>query len=307
MSFEGSEKKFEMILNSESQSLRKYSFYPSLLKKAKTKIVDSFSNSYCDAYILSESSLFVWDHRLTLITCGKTTLSSAVLYLAKQVDRESIQALFFQRKNELFPLNQKTNFENDVIQLRKKFKGRALRFGPLDEHHFFMFHLEQSYLPDSKDHTIEILMYDIQGEVNSLFKSSVEAEKVRSVLGLESIFPGFTLQDHAFQPQGYSLNALRGEEYYTIHVTPQEPGYYVSFETNMQNPVEVLNKVIHLFRPLRFDVVAFFPFSHKKEFLCELDGFTKTVFNKKRLDCGFDVYFSAFSNIKSQAVSPYSW
>ncbi len=307
MSFEGSEKKIEIISNPQSQSLRKYSFYPRLLKKAKTQIVNQFSNSYCDAFILSESSLFIWDHRLTLITCGKTTLSSAVLYLAKQIDKESIQALFFQRKNELFPLNQKTSFEYDVIQLRRKFKGKALRFGHLDEHHFFLFHLNQSYLPNPKDHTVEILMYDIQGELNTLFKSSLEAEKIRSALGLESTFPGFTLQDHVFQPQGYSLNALKGEEYYTIHVTPQEPGYYVSFETNMQNPSAVLNKVIRLFRPLRFDVVAFFPFSYEEDFQCELDGFTKNVFNKKRLDCGFDVHFLAFSNIKSQASSPYSW
>ena len=307
MSFEGSEKKFEIILNSQSKSLRECSFYPALLKKAETQIVNQFSNSYCDAFILSESSLFVWDHRLTLITCGKTTLSSAVLYLARHIDRENIQALFFQRKNELFPLGQKTSFEYDVTQLRKKFKGKALRFGPLDAHHFFLFHLEQSYLPHPQDHTVEILMYDIQGDLKSLFKSPEPAEKIRAVLGLESSFPGFTLQDHVFHPQGYSLNALRGGEYYTIHVTPQEPGCYVSFETNMPHPSEVLHKVIRIFRPLRFDVIAFFPFAYEGSLPFEWDGFTKNVFNKKRLDCGFDVYFLAFSNIKSQAVSPYSW
>jgi len=307
MSFEGSEKKFEIILNPQSKSLRKYSFYPALLKRAKTKIVDHFSNSYCDAYILSESSLFVWDYRLILITCGRTTLSSAVLYLTKHLDKENIQALFFQRKNELFPLNQKTDFEYDVVQLRKIFTGKALRFGHLDEHHFFLFHLDHSYLPHPKDCTMEVLMYDIQSELNSLFRSSATAEKIRSVLNLESGFPGFSLQDHTFQPQGYSLNALRGEKYYTIHVTPQEPGYYVSFETNMENPLEALNKVIHLFRPLRLDVIAFFPFSYKGGFQCELNGFTKTVFSRKRLNCGFDVHFMVFSNIESQASSPYSW
>ena len=305
MSFEGSEKKFEVILNPQSQSLRKHSFYPTLLKKAQTKVVDYFSNSYCDSYILSESSLFVWDHRLTLITCGKTTLSSAVLYLARHINKENIQALFFQRKNELFPLSQKTNFENDVVQLRKKFKGKALRFGPLDEHHFCLFHLEQSYLPDPKDHTIEILMYDIQGELKSLFNSPLSSEKIQSAM--RSSFAGFTLQDHVFCPQGYSLNALRGKEYYTIHVTPQEPGYYVSFETNMENPLEVLHKVIRLFQPLRLDVIAFFPFVCGGDFKCELEGFVRNVFSKKRLDCGFDVYFLTFNNIKAQSSSPYSW
>jgi len=307
MSFEGSEKKFEIILHPQSESLRKRSFYTNLLKKAKAQVVDQFSNSHCDAYILSESSLFVWDHRLTLITCGKTTLSSAVLYLAKCLDPEAIQALFFQRKNELFPLNQKTSFEYDVAQLRKKFKGKALRFGHLDEHHFFLFHLDRSYLPHPKDHTMEILMYDVQGELNSLFKSPATAEQIRSALNLESSFPGFTLQDHAFQPQGYSLNALRGSEYYTIHVTPQEPGYYASFETNMENPSEVLNKIICLFRPLRLDVIAFFPFSCEEHLQYELDGFNRNVFSKARLDCGFDIHFLAFGSKTSQASPPYSW
>ncbi len=307
MSFEGSEKKFEIILNPQSQNLRECSFYPKLLKKAKTQAIRRFSNSCCTAFILSESSLFVWDHRLILITCGKTTLSSAVLYLARQIDKESIQALFFQRKNELFPLAQKTSFDYDVIQLRRQFEGRALRFGHLDEHHFFLFHLEQSYLPHPQDHTIEILMYDTQGELNSLFKSSPKEKKIRSVLDLESSFPGFTLQDYAFRPQGYSLNALRGREYYTIHVTPQEPGYYVSFETNMQNPSEVLSKVVRLFRPSRLDVVVFFPFSYEGSFPSELDGFTRSIFSKKRLNCGFDVHFLAFRNVKTQISSPYSW
>lgn len=307
MSFEGSEKKFEMILHPKSPSLRKYSFYPALLKKAKTKIVDHFSNSYCTAYILSESSLFVWDHRLTLITCGKTTLSTAVLYLAGRIDKENIQALFFQRKNELFPSKQKTSFEYDVIQLRKKFTGKALRFGHLDEHHFFLFHLEQSYLPDSKDHTIEILMYDIQESLKSLFQSSMPSEKIRSALNLESVFPGFTLQDHVFHPQGYSLNALRGEEYYTIHATPQESGCYVSFETNMENPLDVLRKIVRIFHPLRLDVIAFFPLACTKTIQFELEGFTRNVLSTKRLDCGFEVQFSVFSSIKSQTSFPYSW
>ena len=305
MLFEGSEKKFEITLNPKTQSLRKLSFYPHLLKKANTKIINQFSNAFCDAFILSESSLFIWDHRLILITCGKTTLSSAVLYFLRQIDTESLQTLFFQRKNELFPSDQKTTFEHDVIKLRKKIEGPSFRFGHLDEHYFFLFHLNKSYLPHPQDHTLEILMYDIQGQ--PIFSQQASADQIRNSLNLESSFSGFTLQDHVFQPQGYSLNALRGKEYYTIHVTPQEPGYYVSFETNMQNPIEAFHKVIGIFRPLRLDVILFSPHAYSLELPQSLEGFINHNFYYKRLNCGFDVRFLSFGQQQTRSVSPYSW
>ena len=307
MFFEGSEKKVEIILPSHYK-LMEYplSFWEKLIKKSKAKILNHFSNDQAQAFLLSESSLFVWNNRVTLITCGQTTLKDATLFLLKKF--KDTQALFFQRKNELFPMNQRTNFEHDVQQLRKKIKGTAYRFGPLDTHHSFLFHLDKKYSPESQDCTIEILMYDLQGSVFNLFSKQTSSKEVQNQLKFNDCFPSFTIQDHAFQPKGYSLNALKGEEYYTIHVTPQEVGFYVSFETNMKESFSsILNKIILLFRPSRFDVITFTPSHIKTDSIQSVDPFLKNYSYKQLINCGFDVEFSSFQIVKEESQPPYSF
>mmetsp|Transcript_4358 Transcript_4358/g.13595 ORF Transcript_4358/g.13595 Transcript_4358/m.13595 type:complete len:482 (-) Transcript_4358:335-1780(-) len=45
-----------------------------ILAEARCEILSETSNSYLDAYVLSESSLFVYPHKVVIKTCGRTTL-----------------------------------------------------------------------------------------------------------------------------------------------------------------------------------------------------------------------------------------
>ena len=309
--FEGSEKKLEIILNNDSLKLldQPPSFAQSLIKKARTQCIHQFSNAVCQAYLLSESSLFIWNHRLLLITCGKTTLANALLYLIKRVGQKNIQACFFQRKNEFFPLKQKTSFHKDVSQIRKKMKGSAYRFGDLDEHHFFLFHLDKEFSPSPKDQTIEILMYSLPHPLSSLFSNpKTTAEEIQKTLNLSEFLPNFTIQDHTFKPEGYSLNAIRGREYCTIHATPQKLGFYISFETNMEESFQsITQKTLLLFKPLKFDLIVFSPSSQVQDSIQVDPSYLKTAFCKKRLSCGFDTEFYSFQKDKSYIKTPYKW
>lgn len=54
-------------------------------------------------------------------------------------------------------------------------------------------------------------------------------------LGINQLFPdGTQLDSFLFSPCGYSANAIKGDRYATIHVTPEVDYSYASFETNLE-------------------------------------------------------------------------
>ena len=295
--FEGSEKKLEVIFSPTKEPLRNYpdSFWKKLCDRAETRIVSRFSSSFCDSYILSESSLFVWDHRLLMLTCGRSSLVKSILSLLKKVKRSDIDLLFYQRKNEFFPFRQKSSFKDDLEKIRKKIKGKAWCFGMPDEHHFYLFYSEGQNHLKASDRTIEILMYDLDDHIKKLFFNATEASEIKNYLKLNQLFENAQIDDYIFKPMGYSLNALVGKnQYYTIHVTPQDPGFYVSFETNMEESSvnEITEKVLSLFKPFAFDVIVFSTEKESEEFTSH--SFTRSAFFTKNLGCGYRVNFSSF-------------
>ena len=80
--------------------------------------------------------------------------------------------------------------------------------------------------------------------------------------GVGALLPGYAIDEFVFEPAGYSLNAVRDDRYYTIHVTPEQVGSYVSFETNhvvAGDLVPLVERVIAIFRPRSFDLFTFSP------------------------------------------------
>lgn len=297
--FEGSEKKVEVIFSPMREPLRNLSdsFWKKLCDKAQARIVSRFSNSFCDSYILSESSLFVWDHRLLMLTCGDTPLVNTILTLLKNFKKSDIELLFYQRKNEFFPYSQKSSFMDDFGKIKKRINGKAYCFGAPDEHHFYLFHSEgNSRSSDQPDRTIEVLMYDLDDHIKELFFKASSASEIKNRLGLNQIFENAQVDDYIFKPVGYSLNGLMGKnQYYTIHVTPQEPGFYVSFETNItEKSVDAITKqVLSLFKPFSFDVIVFSS-NEDENFKYVSDSFTQSAYFTRRLECGYKVGFSSF-------------
>ena len=59
------------------------------------------------------------------------------------------------------------------------------------------------------------------------YKKDLTAQEVTVASGIASIFPNATVHEYLFEPCGYSCNALFGEHYFTIHITPQKEFSYV--------------------------------------------------------------------------------
>ena len=76
--------------------------------RARCTILSRVSNRYLDAYVLSESSLFVYPYMIVLKTCGTTTLLRCVavlIELGRKIGLE-IDWLGYNRKNFSFPGDQ---------------------------------------------------------------------------------------------------------------------------------------------------------------------------------------------------------
>ena len=86
-------------------------FGAKLLNASGAQILSSIHNNNLSAYLLSESSLFVWDDKIVMITCGETKLIKAVHTFLKKFPKEDILSLIFQRKMNIVPIsNKRTSF-----------------------------------------------------------------------------------------------------------------------------------------------------------------------------------------------------
>lgn len=115
--FEGSEKRLEVSFGAcagegfparhDNGSLRSISRYhlDALLDDAMCKIVSMKSTDHFDAYVLSESSLFVYATRLILKTCGTTQLLASVPRLLKLANGLGLKPIHvkYSRASYLFP------------------------------------------------------------------------------------------------------------------------------------------------------------------------------------------------------------
>ncbi len=293
----------EVIFTPDSPSLFKQpeSFWEKLTRSCGAEIVSRSKFPSIHSYILSESSLLVWKRRLILITCGRTALSKSLIKILKSFPPANIEVCFFQRKNEFFPQIQKSCFSKDLRKIRQKISGQAYRFGLLHDHHFFLFHSESDFIPDERDQTLEILIYE-----SETVKDSSPQTIFRLKKELEKAFYGFEIQEHFFDPFGYSLNAVRGDLYYVLHITPEKPVFYISFETNIKDKsVSILtHKILNVFRPGRFDFIFFEPHSRPQEAFDFPDYFSSSFFYQT-LACGYNVTYKSFheKSLKKQTPS----
>ena len=261
--FEGAEKKVEIVVSKDVDTLLNWPSqrYAAMLLPSGASILSEIKNSRLKALLLSESGMFVWNDRILLLTCGQTRLIESVLHFVKEVGAEHIKSLIFQRKNEYLSHLQPSDFYSDVEKMRTLIDGKALRFGKVHGHHNLLFHSNKPFHPDENDATTELLMYDLnQGFANFLTRPDIRPEEIRSHFLFEGALGDFSVDDFCFSPYGYSLNAIKDENYYTIHITPQGLSSYASFETNI--PIDAsIEKVFHhlldIFNPNSFDLMTF--------------------------------------------------
>ncbi|CAO3654326.1 unnamed protein product [Mucor hiemalis] len=106
--------------------------WDSMLATVKCTVLSVVSNAHVDAYLLSESSMFVFPHKIVLKTCGTTTLLKAVPYMLEiaktRCGYENVYRLFYSRKSFMFPDRQPgphRSWEEEVAYLDNHFDNGA--------------------------------------------------------------------------------------------------------------------------------------------------------------------------------------
>eukprot|EP00005_Dracoamoeba_jomungandri_P012486 CAMPEP_0174275040 /NCGR_PEP_ID=MMETSP0439-20130205/59611_1 /TAXON_ID=0 /ORGANISM="Stereomyxa ramosa, Strain Chinc5" /LENGTH=350 /DNA_ID=CAMNT_0015367113 /DNA_START=66 /DNA_END=1118 /DNA_ORIENTATION=+ len=280
-----------------------------MLKLVKCCILQQTSNEFVDAYLLSESSLYVWNAKMILKTCGTTTLLLAVpklLEIANSVGLGMVTSVFYSRKRFLYPKEQGKlhgKWKNEVRFLDSLFDGSAYVMGKLNGEHWYLYTYHPGPLADSHqtDCTLEILMSGLNKEKVAPFIKSEEiptAKKATEVSGIGSLVPSATVDDFLFDPCGYSVNGVLDSQYYTIHVTPQEVCSFASFETNIEqsnkpdrNYYPIIKKVLNIFEPEHFTVTLFTNYAVNATVLADnLDHHLENYQVDARTSHHFDTY-----------------
>ncbi|XP_015791732.1 S-adenosylmethionine decarboxylase proenzyme [Tetranychus urticae] len=283
--FEGTEKLLEIWFDSETSSQKNSgatncdlrliprTAWESLLSLANCEIISFKKNDKLDAYVLSESSMFVSKNRFILKTCGTTTLFNCIeplLYLVKKFTGfDEVLDIFYSRKNFLRPELQPkphSSFYDEVEYLDNYFEnGAAYCMGPINRDCWFLFTLNQIEplkMIEGPDQTLEIIMQNLDPKVMKLFTREVcsTAKEATSRSGIDKLLPGMVIDDFLFKPCGYSMNGLiNGDYYMTIHITPEPHCSYVSFETNypQANYYDLVSRLLKIFSPGKFTLTLF--------------------------------------------------
>ncbi|CDR41411.1 CYFA0S07e01772g1_1 [Cyberlindnera fabianii] len=303
--FEGPEKLLEIwFFNHDRElpdhkSLRSISHnqWSQLLDLVNCKILSIKSSSKVDAFLLSESSLFVYDHKLILKTCGTTTTLLCLDMLFQLVQRElgwdflingkQPAKVFYSRRAFMFPEKQRSihkNWDNEVEYLNQYFtNGSHYLIGRIDNSHWHLYTttgITTASTSGTDDETFEILMTEISADKAEQFvtsrKPGFEIDEEHDLghflghstsnnTGLNNLYNTVQIHDaFSFTPCGYSSNSILDEDkYYTLHVTPEKDWSYASFETNVDatkfglTNVEILYKVLEIFKPHKFQFTFF--------------------------------------------------
>lgn len=252
--FEGSEKRLEVdFAPSDHQGLRTLhrGQLDQLMTSAGCCIVSDRHNDQFDAYVLSESSLFVFPHKLVLKTCGTTKILHAIPLLLELAASTgcTLKRCKYSRASFLYPQFQPEvyqNFDHEVSFLKQHFGhlghgGDAHILGDpsmgLQWHVYVAGAQATVHQPTAAPavYSLEVCMTELcQQKAVQFFRSNhfISAQHTSTSSGIQALLPNASIDDYVFEPCGYSMNSMEGAGFSTIHITPEDGFSYASFEVS---------------------------------------------------------------------------
>lgn len=290
--FEGFEKRLELNFSGDDPvegqlGLRRLGFelLEKVLHAVQCTVVSAVANHYFDAYVLSESSLFVYPTKIIIKTCGTTQLLKSIRPLLNYADDLGLIlcGCRYTRGSFIFPNSQPyphTSFKDEVNYLENRLpstliyrKATVLDSFNSDHHKWHVFTASDGAHSVSDElYTVEVCMTELDPVLarkffrrpGSEYSGDLDGKEMTAMTGIGEINPNAIICDFGFDPCGYSMNGVDVDRYSTIHVTPEEGFSYASFECvgpardgpGRDGLGEVLRKVARIFRPKTMSVAT---------------------------------------------------
>ncbi|XP_077218653.1 adenosylmethionine decarboxylase family protein [Tasmannia lanceolata] len=277
--FEGFEKRLELHFSGDDPvGLRRLDFLAleQVLDAVQCTVVSAIGNPFFDAYVLSESSLFVYPNKIVIKTCGTTQLLKSIPSLLTHALELGLNVCGckYTRGSFIFPKAQPfphTSFREEVLYLEESLPGNLCyrkacilpsKASSSSSHSWHVYSASDQHRVDhlSNIFTIEVCMTELDRvlarrffrQCDDGYSGDVAGREMTAATGIGNINPSAIVCDFGFDPCGYSMNGIDGGDYSTIHVTPEDGYSYASFECigcKFEEIGEVLKKVVRIFRP----------------------------------------------------------
>ncbi|KAL8502379.1 hypothetical protein ACS0TY_021501 [Phlomoides rotata] len=270
--FDGYEKRLEITFSeTNGAGLRALTRaqIDSILEPACCTIVSHLSNAELDSYVLSESSLFIHHFKIIMKTCGTTKLLHSIPEILKHAESLSLatRSVRYSRGTFIFENSQPAphrSFTEEVEFLNSFFEnGSGYLLGdPVFSNRNWHVYVAAVGRDPTVGVNLEMCMTGLNREKAAVFfKSSGSDGKMTKTSGINEIIPSHEICDFEFEPCGYSMNAIEGAAYSTVHVTPEDGFSYASYELmglglgpNGLGPL--VGKVLRCFGPEEFSVAV---------------------------------------------------
>lgn len=220
-----------------------------MLDLVNCQVLSIVASEDVDAYLLSESSMFVWPHKLILKTCGTTTLLSglprilevASLYggFPKTTPSRGLGVaaapyrVFYSRKNFLFPDRQRgphRSWRDEVRTMDRLFlNGSAYMIGKMNGDHWYLYLTEP--------HTLLTPPASPKPEADDDELPDTET-KVLSVPEVAAVPGAADEYDETLEVLMTDLDEKNAKKFYLDHATSVAEKRYRNFEKKASDDTE---------------------------------------------------------------------
>jgi S-adenosylmethionine decarboxylase len=216
-----------------------------MLDIVRCKVLSVVRNEHVDSYLLSESSMFVFPHKLILKTCGTTTLLSGLPELLRIAAREAgfidggdtaavPYRVFYSRKSFMFPQKQMhphRSWKDEVDCLDRWFgNGSAYMLGKTNGEHWYLYlttpglELTPPLTPQSEPADLEFV--DEHTEIKTLQLLEDEAVLFKNIGGGRDGGCGNGIFDETLEVLMTDLDPVKARQFYLEDASAVAAGQY---------------------------------------------------------------------------------